>query len=162
MQNLDRIITKIGHKLAEKHLTFVTAESCSGGGLAYLITQNETCSPFLERGYISYSNQSKEELLKVKAESIQLFGAVSKEVAIEMASGGLKHSGAQLSISITGIAGSDKVENKSTGVVWIAFDSIWDKSKIFKKEINGNREKFIKEVIHITVVEFEKFLDAIL
>lgn len=160
MQNLDRVITKIGQELKKKNLTIVTAESCSGGGLAYLITGNETCSPYLERGYITYSNQSKEQLLQVKAESIQLHGAVSKQVAIEMSAGALKNSGAQISIGITGISGSDQ-NKKSLGIVWISFDSVLGKNKVFKKEIKGNREKFVKEVLKFTILAFERFLNDI-
>lgn len=86
-------------------LTLATAESCTGGLLAACFTSIAGSSDVFERGLVTYSNQSKIDLLGVKPSALEAFGAVSREVAIEMAEGLLRQSKADVGISITGIAG---------------------------------------------------------
>jgi nicotinamide-nucleotide amidase len=88
-----------------KSLKIVTAESCTGGLVAALLTEFAGSSDVVERGFVTYSNQAKQELLGVPADLLAKHGAVSAEVARAMAQGALKHSAAQLAVSITGIAG---------------------------------------------------------
>jgi nicotinamide-nucleotide amidase len=90
---------------SERGLTMVTAESCTGGLLAAYITAIAGASDVLERGFVTYSNAAKTEMLGVEASVIETVGAVSKEVALAMAAGALLHSRAQISAAITGIAG---------------------------------------------------------
>ena len=139
------IVKEIGKLCKEHHLTLVTSESCTGGGVAYCISQSRICSPFLERGYITYSNPSKEKVLHVKTESLQLHGAVSEIVAKEMAEGALKESLAQFSLAVTGLAGEDKEHNK--GEAWIGIAFIESKTKTYKIDFDGKRLEFIKFVI---------------
>jgi nicotinamide-nucleotide amidase len=160
MKNLNALINKLGTRLKKLKLTLVTAESCTGGGLAYYISRNEKCSAALERGYITYSNHAKKELLGVKSESLQLHGAVSKAVAIEMAAGALQKSCAQISIAITGMAGSDKEEEKDNqGIAWISFAAILDKTHTFKIETPGNREQFMKRIIQESIENLIQFIE---
>lgn len=100
-------------------LMLVTAESCTGGLLAGLITEIPGSSNVLERGYVTYSNRAKEENLGVAAALIEKFGAVSREVAQAMAEGALNHSAATIALAVTGIAGPDggSVE-KPVGLVY--------------------------------------------
>jgi nicotinamide-nucleotide amidase len=86
-------------------LMLVTAESCTGGLLAGLITEIPGSSNVLERGYVTYSNRAKEENLGVAAALLDKFGAVSREVALAMAEGALAHSAAAIALAVTGIAG---------------------------------------------------------
>ena len=86
-------------------LTIAFAESCTGGLIAAAITELDGASAVVERGFVVYSNRAKTEMLGVPPELIAQYGAVSEEVARAMAEGALKHSGAQLSVSCTGIAG---------------------------------------------------------
>jgi len=88
-----------------KKLKIVTAESCTGGLIAGLLTEIPGSSDVVERGFVTYSNEAKEELLGVPRDLIIRHGAVSAEVARAMALGALKHSRAELSVSVTGIAG---------------------------------------------------------
>ncbi|HLH10904.1 MAG TPA: CinA family protein [Methylovirgula sp.] len=88
-------------------LKLVTAESCTGGLIAALITEIPGSSNVLERGYVTYSNRAKDEDLGVPSSLIEKFGAVSREVAQAMAEGALVHSPAEIAISVTGIAGPD-------------------------------------------------------
>ena len=97
--------TALVHACAGLGLTLATAESCTGGLLAGLLTEVPGSSAVLERGFVTYSNAAKTEMLGVPAELISQFGAVSAEVAAAMAEGAIHHSRAHLAVSITGIAG---------------------------------------------------------
>src|ERR1700754_4137239 len=88
----------------QKRLRIVTAESCTGGLIAGLLTEIPGSSDVVERGFVTYSNKAKEDLLDVPTDLIHQHGAVSEPVARAMAAGALKHSLAQLAVAVTGIA----------------------------------------------------------
>lgn len=96
---------EVVHLCTEKNVMIATAESCTGGLVAASITEISGASQVLERGFITYSDQSKTEMLGVMAITLRQYGAVSKDVALEMAHGAMARSEAGLSISTTGIAG---------------------------------------------------------
>ncbi|WP_374376688.1 CinA family protein [Tabrizicola sp.] len=98
-------------------LKVATAESCTGGMVAAALTEVAGSSDVFERGFVTYSNEAKMELLGVKAEALEAHGAVSEAVAREMAEGALAHSRADLAVSITGIAGPGGSEHKPEGRV---------------------------------------------
>ncbi len=119
---MTEISTQQAEQLAELFLKtstkVVTAESCTGGGLAEILTRIPGSSAWFERGFVTYSNESKNELLSVPLETLEQYGAVSEETAIAMAEGALKNSYADISVSITGIAGPDGgSEDKPVGTV---------------------------------------------
>ena len=98
-----------------------TAESCTGGLIAAACTAVAGSSDWFERGFVTYSNEAKAELLGVPAVLIATFGAVSAEVARAMAEGALAHSHAQLAVAVTGIAGpGGGSATKPVGTVWVA------------------------------------------
>ena len=103
-----------------RKLLIATAESCTGGLVAAELTRIPGSSDVFDRGFITYSNKSKRELLSVSEDSLSRFGAVSKEVASEMALGACKHSDADISVSVTGIAGPGGSESKPEGRVCFA------------------------------------------
>ena len=104
-----------------KKLKIVTAESCTGGLIASLLTEFSGSSEVFERGFVTYSNAAKEESLGVPHELIAAHGAVSAEVARAMAQGALKHSKAELAVAVTGIAGpGGGTADKPVGLVHIA------------------------------------------
>ena len=118
--------TTQAERLAELFLKttskLVTAESCTGGGLAEILTRIPGSSTWFERGFVTYSNESKNELLSVPIDTLEQFGAVSEETAIAMAEGALKTSRADYSVAITGIAGPDGgTEDKPVGTVCLAW-----------------------------------------
>jgi nicotinamide-nucleotide amidase len=107
--------------LREKQLTLVTAESCTGGLIAGLLTEIPGSSDVVDRGFITYSNQAKQDMLGVPAPLLENYGAVSAEVAKAMAEGAIKRSKADIAVSVTGIAGpGGATQNKPVGLVFIA------------------------------------------
>ncbi len=103
------------------NLTIVTAESCTGGLIAGLLTEIPGSSDVFERGFVTYSNEAKEQLLGVPDEMLAAHGAVSHEVAYAMAVGALRHSQANFAVAVTGIAGpGGATATKPVGRVYIA------------------------------------------
>lgn len=100
-----------------KGLTIATAESCTGGMVGAALTDVAGSSDVFERGFLTYSNDAKTEMLGVKPATLEAFGAVSEEVAREMAEGALANSHATLAVSITGIAGPGGSDHKPEGRV---------------------------------------------
>lgn len=102
-------------------LTIATAESCTGGLIAASLAAVPGASAVLDRGFVTYSNEAKAEMLGVPAELIKQHGAVSRQVALAMAEGALEHSPADLVVAVTGIAGPDGgTTEKPVGLVHIA------------------------------------------
>ena len=94
-----------------------TAESCTGGLIAGALTEVPGSSDVVDRGFVTYSNAAKRQMLGVRADTLEAHGAVSEQVAAEMASGALRHSDAGIAISVTGIAGPGGSEHKPEGRV---------------------------------------------
>lgn len=116
------VLTQQAEQLAELFLktssNLVTAESCTGGGLAEILTRIPGSSTWFERGFITYSNESKHELLSVPLDTLEQYGAVSEETASAMAKGAVENSHADYGVAITGIAGPDGgTEDKPVGTV---------------------------------------------
>ena len=101
----------------EKGIRIATAESCTGGMVAVALTEIPGSSSVFERGFVTYSNAAKVEMLGVSPATLEAFGAVSEQVAREMAEGALAHSTADLAVSITGIAGPGGSDFKPEGRV---------------------------------------------
>lgn len=109
----------VGEELLAQGLTVALAESCTGGLIGHRLTSVSGSSGYLERGYIVYSNRAKQELLGVRAETLERFGAVSAETAFEMASGARERAGTDLAVAVTGIAGpTGGSDEKPVGTVY--------------------------------------------
>lgn len=107
--------------LRRAELTVVTAESCTGGLIAAALTEVPGSSDVVERGFVTYSNEAKTDLLGVPDELIAKFGAVSREVAVAMAAGALANSHADVSLAVTGVAGpGGGSQEKPVGLVHVA------------------------------------------
>ncbi len=104
-------------RASAKGIVIATAESCTGGMISAAITDVTGSSRVLDRGFVTYSNAAKMDMLGVFAETLETHGAVSEQVAAEMAAGALKHSNATLTVSVTGIAGPGGSDFKPEGRV---------------------------------------------
>ena len=121
-KELQSLANELGQVLKQKKIRLATAESCTGGGLGYWITSVPGSSVWYERGFITYTNKSKIEMLNVKPHTLDMFGAVSEPVVLEMAEGALSQSNADITIAVSGIAGPDGGSpDKPVGTVWIAY-----------------------------------------
>lgn len=142
--DVPNIETAVVNMLKEKHLKLATAESCTGGYIGKRITDIPGSSDVFECGIISYSNEIKANVLGVSRDDLQKYGAVSEQVAKQMAIGALKVSGADIAVSVTGIAGpgSDGTD-KPVGLSYIgiaAKDFVYAKKLVTGKKNDGCRE----------------------
>ena len=127
--------------LKEKNMTLTTAESCTGGLLAGRLMNVPGASSIYNEGYITYSNDAKEKLLGVKHETLEVHGAVSADTAYEMALGAAQAAGADVSVSVTGIAGPDGgTEEKPVGLVYVGC-CVNGKVRTEEYRFTGNRSK---------------------
>lgn len=102
-----QLATELGQLLLRKKWTITTAESCTGGGIGYWLTAVAGSSAYVDRGFITYSNKAKQQLLGVRSATLLQFGAVSEDTVREMAEGAAKAANANLAIAVSGIAGPD-------------------------------------------------------
>ncbi|MDR2014224.1 MAG: nicotinamide-nucleotide amidohydrolase family protein [Azoarcus sp.] len=141
VRELDELSSLLGQALSARNWTLATAESCTGGLLAGAITATPGSSAWFERGFVTYSNESKEELLHVAPATLARYGAVSGETAREMADGAISRSRADVAIAITGIAGPDGGSAaKPVGTVWLAWRERHGNGGTQTHCFSGNRE----------------------
>ncbi|KAF3981718.1 MAG: nicotinamide-nucleotide amidohydrolase family protein [Methylococcales symbiont of Hymedesmia sp. n. MRB-2018] len=147
-KELVKLARQLGESLKHKGLKLVTAESCTGGGLAQAITDIAGSSAWFDRGFVTYSNQSKIEMLQVKQVSLEKYGAVSKQVALEMVDGALENSDADIAVAVTGIAGpTGGSEQKPVGAVYIAFKIKNKEKQCVGRSFFGDRDNIRKQVV---------------
>ena len=121
---LMQLSEQVGLALKARGATVTTAESCTGGWVAKAITDIAGSSAWFERGFVTYSNEAKAQMIGVREETLAQHGAVSEPVVVEMAIGALKAARADFAVSISGIAGPDGgSEDKPVGTVWFALAS---------------------------------------
>ena len=137
---ISRAISELGECLRVEDNFLATAESCTGGKLASILTDTPGCSEWFTGSVVAYSNEVKTKLLGVNPALIEKHGAVSKQVALAMAEGVLEATGAHVSVAITGVAGpTGGTKEKPVGTVWIAWAYPGGtRSKLFSYE--GDRE----------------------
>lgn len=122
MERTTKLSADLGVLLEQYGHVMTTAESCTGGGVAAAITDIAGSSAWLDRAFVTYSNEAKMEMLGVKKKTLEMHGVVSEPVVIEMVQGALKHSNATIGVSISGIAGpGGGSEEKPVGTVCFAF-----------------------------------------
>jgi nicotinamide-nucleotide amidase len=116
------LAAQVGGLLKAHGLMLTTAESCTGGGVAQAVTEIAGSSGWFERGFITYSNDAKREMLGVPLDTLLLHGAVSEAVVREMVAGALHYSHAQVALAVSGVAGpSGGTPDKPVGTVWFAW-----------------------------------------
>ena len=138
---LRQLSKKVGESLKRHGATLTAAESCTGGWIAKAITDIAGSSAWFERGFVTYSNEAKSQMIGVKAETLAAHGAVSEPVVVEMAIGALKAARADYAISISGIAGPDGgSDSKPVGTVWFGFASVSGQGITRRECFDGDRE----------------------
>ena len=141
--DIDRAARDVLEAACARKLSLATAESCTGGMLASLLTDVEGVSSTFERGFVTYSNAAKTEQLGVDPALIAQHGAVSEVVARAMAFGAVRHSQARVSIAVTGIAGPDGgTPEKPVGTVWLAWAAKGRETIALKQITPRNRKDF--------------------
>lgn len=119
---LEALAAQLGEQLGQHRLRLATAESCTGGLIAALLTAIPGSSAWFERGFVCYSNAAKQEQLGVSAETLASYGAVSAETVFAMASGACRYSRAETSLAVSGVAGpGGGSAQKPVGTVWLAW-----------------------------------------
>ena len=142
MADLTTLATELGAALKAHGYMLALAESCTGGMVAEAITSVAGCSTWFDRGFVTYSNQAKIDMLGVSAQTLETFGAVSEQIAVEMAFGALNNSQSQIAGSITGVAGPDGgTADKAVGTVCFAWAEINQPTTTMTKNFDGNRRK---------------------
>lgn len=138
---LDWIANRVGEQLKTTGLLLATAESCTGGWVAQAVTSVAGSSEWFERGFVTYSNEAKRELLGVRGETLERHGAVSEETAREMAAGALASSRAHLAVAITGVAGpTGGTPQKPVGMVCFAWALRGGAVESATRHFDGDRE----------------------
>jgi nicotinamide-nucleotide amidase len=146
------LVQQLASRLLKQRQKLCTAESCTGGLIAKTLTDLAGSSDWFERGFVTYSNQAKNEMLAVPSSVIEDYGAVSEPVAVAMASGALRHSQADYAVAVTGVAGpGGGSAEKPVGTVWIAVASA-DEAKASLYNFSGDRET-VREVTMIAALE---------
>lgn len=121
-ERLDALATRLGTLLMARGLRLVTAESCTGGWVAKVVTDVAGSSAWFDRGFVTYSNAAKEAMLGVRPPTLEASGSVSEPVVLELVAGALERSQAQVAVAVSGIAGpGGGSEDKPVGTVWFAW-----------------------------------------
>jgi nicotinamide-nucleotide amidase len=138
---LDWIANRLGEQLKEKGWVLATAESCTGGWVAQTVTSVSGSSEWFDRGFVTYSNDAKREMIGVRTETLDRHGAVSEETVREMAAGALAASRAQIALAITGVAGpTGGTPQKPVGMVCFAWAVRGGSVDATTKHFEGDRE----------------------
>lgn len=149
---LNNNLIELSKLLKQKSYKMATAESCTGGWVAKLATDMPGSSDWFDRGIVSYSNQSKEELLGVLSNTLNEYGAVSEQIVNEMVEGLLKFSSVSAGVAISGIAGPDGgTDTKPVGTVWIAWKILSQPVKTHCYLFSGNREQVRLQAVNSAV-----------
>ena len=158
--NSIELVQRLATLLIQNQQKICTAESCTGGLIAKTLTDLAGSSDWFDRGFVTYSNQAKSDMLAVPASIIDDYGAVSEAVATAMASGALRHSEADIAIAVTGVAGpGGGSEEKPVGTVWIAIASR-KQSQAIKCLFAGDREAIRLATLLCAIEEVLVLFDA--
>ena len=146
------LATKVGATLQSHGMMLATAESCTGGGVASAVTEISGSSGWFDRGFVTYSNQAKVDMLSVSTDTLARFGAVSEATVREMVAGALRHSQAQIALAVSGIAGpAGGTAEKPVGTVWFAWGIKDGVSVARMHQLAGSRAEIRAQAVHIAL-----------
>ena len=156
---LHRLAEALGEKLRPQHLTACTAESCTGGWIAKMITDIPGCSDWFECGMAAYSYEAKQALLGVDPRTLEHTGAVSEETVLEMVSGALARFGAGVAVAVTGIAGpTGGTPDKPVGTVWIGWKRRGGYAHALLCHFGGDRDAVRRQTVAAALAGLRKTL----
>lgn len=151
-------VLALGDVLREKKWTVSSAESCTGGGVAFAFTSVTGSSDWFNQSWVTYSNEAKQQELGVSEHTLAQYGAVSEQTVKEMAQGVCRRSGAQIAVTVSGIAGpGGGSEEKPVGTVWFGFvcgDNVAQVKQVF----SGDRNQVRSAAIHFAISHLLKML----
>lgn len=146
--------------LADRGWMMATAESCTGGMIAAAITDFAGSSTVFDRGFVTYSNAAKIEMLGIRPDTLAAHGAVSEEIAREMAQGAVRHSAAEVAVSVTGIAGPGGSEHKPEGRVCFAVTTpagtVSETEEYGPLGRNLVRQTSVAHALHLVLIALQK------
>jgi nicotinamide-nucleotide amidase len=145
---VEQLVAELARVLRARGEMLATAESCTGGWVAKVCTDLAGSSDWFERGFVTYSNRAKQDMLGVSAATLERFGAVSEQAVVEMAAGALTHSGASWSLAVSGIAGpGGGSPDKPVGTVWFAWAGAdgWHTSQ--RSRFAGDRDSVRRQAV---------------
>jgi nicotinamide-nucleotide amidase len=145
---LRALAARVGERLLVAGRSLALAESCTGGWVAKVVTDTVGCSAWFDRGFVTYTNESKQDLLGVRVETLSSEGAVSEATVREMALGALARSRASVSLAISGIAGpGGGSADKPVGTVWCAWAVDDEVSSVACYRFGGDRESVRRQAV---------------
>ncbi len=158
--NTQTLAAQLGAILTDKQMMITTAESCTGGGIAYALTDTPGSSRYFAQGAVTYSNEVKKSLLGVSTQTLKQYGAVSEQTVREMATGAAKVAAADVAIVTSGIAGPDGgTPEKPVGLVWFAV--YFDQQLVVQKQVfSGSRVDVREQAIDYALTMTLKILES--
>jgi len=161
MNSLLSLAEQLGQVLTAKGLLLATAESCTGGEVAQVITSIPGSSAWFERGFVTYSNTAKMEMLGVPSQTLMDNGAVSEQTVCAMAEGALQHSPAHFSVAITGIAGpGGGTAEKPVGTVWFSWAAKHRPTLAKKQFFSGDRQSVRDQATRFALEQLLSFVQS--
>lgn len=158
---LSVLSAQVGKALFSRGLRLVTAESCTGGWVAEVVTATAGSSDWFDRGFVTYSNAAKTEVLDVTSATLERHGAVSEATAGEMARGALRVSGADVALSVTGIAGpGGAVSGKPVGMVCFAWCAHGRIEAMQTRYFGGDREEVRRQAVVVALTGLLSYLET--
>jgi nicotinamide-nucleotide amidase len=149
---VEPLVLQLADALRARAWYLASAESCTGGLIAAACTQVAGSSDWFDRGFVTYSNEAKSQMLGVPAALIAAHGAVSSEVAAAMAAGALAHSRADLAVAVTGIAGpGGAVPGKPVGTVWLGLARARDAAQAELLQLAGDRTAVRSQTVQVAL-----------
>jgi nicotinamide-nucleotide amidase len=159
---MNKLAAKVGETLKSHGLMLATAESCTGGGVAQAITEVAGSSAWFERGFVTYSNLSKQQMLGVRETTLRQHGAVSEMTVREMVEGALANSAAQVALAVSGIAGpGGGTAGKPVGTVWFAWGIKQGETYAQRYRLDGNRAEVRSQAVRIALQGVADLLDKL-
>lgn len=150
-ESMHELAIETGGRLLQRGLSIATAESCTGGWIAKIMTDIPGSSGWFERGFVTYTNEAKQDMLGVQTHTLQQHGAVSEQTVREMASGALSNSRADVSVAVSGIAGpGGGSADKPVGTVWLAW-AVGGKLRTLHVHLSGDRSRVREQAVGLAL-----------